>query len=53
MTSRPAPEAILASRSRLPRLDPSLLASRDQAAEGGCGVVGLAAGEAVAGGHLL
>ncbi len=46
--------AVLASRARLPKPDPSYLAlAREQAAEGGCGVIGFASTEQVAGRHLL
>jgi glutamate synthase domain-containing protein 1/glutamate synthase domain-containing protein 3 len=45
------PEAILASRRALPR--PPVAASRAVEAEGGCGVIGIASSEPVAGRHLL
>lgn len=43
---------ILASRGDLPRVDAALL-SRDEAAEGGCGVIGMASSEQVAARHML
>lgn len=43
---------ILTSRAKLPRIDRALL-SRDEAAEGGCGVIGLASSERIAARHML
>lgn len=43
---------ILASRADLPRVDSALL-KRDEAAEGGCGVIGMASSEQVAARHML
>ncbi len=44
---------LIASRSQIrPSIDPSLLA-RDVAAEGGCGVIGMASTEQIAARHML
>jgi len=45
-------EKILASRKSLPKIEVSP-AARDEAAEGGCGVIGIACSEKIAGRHLL
>ena len=45
-------EKILTSRKSLPKIDVSP-AARDEAAEGGCGVIGIACSEKIAGRHLL
>jgi glutamate synthase domain-containing protein 1/glutamate synthase domain-containing protein 3 len=45
-------EKILASRRSLPKIEISP-AARDEAAEGGCGVVGIACSEKIPGRHLL
>jgi len=45
-------EKILASRKSLPKIEISP-AARDEAAEGGCGVIGIACSEKIAGRHLL
>ncbi|MFZ5821100.1 MAG: glutamate synthase, partial [Chloroflexota bacterium] len=45
-------EKILASRKSLPKIEVSA-AARDEAAEGGCGVIGIACSEKIAGRHLL
>jgi glutamate synthase domain-containing protein 1/glutamate synthase domain-containing protein 3 len=47
-----AVEKILASRKVLPKIDLQS-AVRDDAAEGGCGVIGIACSEKIAGRHLL
>lgn len=44
---------LIVSRSRIrPSIDPSLLA-RDEAAEGGCGVIGMASSDQIAARHML
>lgn len=57
MTSSPSYETLeflLHSRSLLPRpSDETLALAREQAAEGGCGVIGFACTEQVAGKHML
>ena len=45
-------EKMLASRKSLPKIEISP-AARDEAAEGGCGVIGIACPEQIAGKHLL
>ena len=52
MTKKMSVEKILASRRSLPKIDVSS-AARDEAAEGGCGVIGIACSEKIAGRHLL
>jgi glutamate synthase domain-containing protein 1/glutamate synthase domain-containing protein 3 len=52
MTKKISVEKILASRTSLPKIDVSP-AARDGAAEGGCGVIGIACSEKIAGRHLL
>ena len=52
MTKKISVEKILASRNILPKIDVSP-AARDEAAEGGCGVIGIACSEKIAGRHLL
>ena len=52
MTKKVSVEKILASRKLLPRIEVSV-AARDGAAEGGCGVIGIACSEKIAGRHLL
>lgn len=45
-------ERLIVARKNLPKVDPALLA-RDEAAEGGCGVIGMASSEQVAARHML
>jgi len=52
MTKKTSIENILASRKSLPKIEISP-AARDDAAEGGCGVIGIACSEKIAGQHLL
>ena len=52
MTNMNLIENILESRSSLPKIDNSV-ALRSEAAEGGCGVIGIACSEKIAGRHLL
>ena len=52
MTKNISVEKILASRKALPKIEVSA-AARDEAAEGGCGVIGIACSEKIAGRHLL
>ena len=52
MTKKISVEKILASRKSLPKIEVSA-AARDEAAEGGCGVIGIACSEKIAGRHLL
>lgn len=53
MNQRTFAKRILGSRGRLPRPDHGVSAVRTQPAEGGCGVIGLACDEPIAGRHLL
>jgi glutamate synthase domain-containing protein 1/glutamate synthase domain-containing protein 3 len=54
MTTPSKHSPLLTSRARLPRPDGSLRGlAQEQAAEGGCGVIGFASTEQVAGRHLL
>ncbi|HUF38541.1 MAG TPA: hypothetical protein VMN57_08460 [Anaerolineales bacterium] len=54
MTSPSEIPSLLASRTHLPApTDDYLALARDQAAEGGCGVIGFASTEQIAGRHLL
>lgn len=54
MTSRKAIETILKSRKVLrPQRGADFYAARDEAAEGGCGVIGIACSEQIPGCHLL
>ncbi|MBN1452183.1 MAG: hypothetical protein JW963_14295 [Anaerolineales bacterium] len=52
MNKKMSIEKILASRKLLPKIEVSP-AARDGAAEGGCGVIGIACSEKIAGRHLL
>jgi glutamate synthase domain-containing protein 1 len=52
MKKKMSVEKILASRKSLPKVDISP-AARDEAAEGGCGVIGIACSEKIPGRHLL
>ncbi len=52
MAKKIYPEKILASRNSLERIEINP-AARDEAAEGGCGVIGIACSEKIAGRHLL
>ncbi|MGB7875060.1 MAG: hypothetical protein WBL25_11805, partial [Anaerolineales bacterium] len=52
MTKKNTVEKILTSRKTLPKIDVSP-AARDEAAEGGCGVIGIACSEKIPGRHLL
>jgi glutamate synthase domain-containing protein 1 len=52
MTDKTSIEKILASRKSLPKIEVSP-AARDEAAEGGCGVIGIACSEKIPGRHLL
>ena len=45
-------DRIITARRALPKVDPILL-SRDEAAEGGCGVIGMASTEQIAARHML
>ncbi len=54
MTTIKAIENLLRTRNHLPQPAPEhLAAARDQAAEGGCGVIGMASDTQIAGRHLL
>ena len=52
MTKEMFVEKILASRKSLPKIEVNP-AARDEAAEGGCGVIGIACSEKIPGRHLL
>jgi len=52
MTKKLSIEKVLASRKSLPKIEVSP-AARDEAAEGGCGVIGIACSEKIPGRHLL
>ena len=52
MKKKMSVEKILASRKSLPKIEVSL-AARDEAAEGGCGVIGIACSKKIPGRHLL
>ena len=52
MANKMSVEKILASRRLLPKIEISS-AARDEAAEGGCGVIGIACSEKIPGRHLL
>jgi len=52
MAKKISPEKILASRSSLQKIEINP-AARNEAAEGGCGVIGIACSEKIAGRHLL
>ena len=52
MTKKISPEKILRSRNSLQKIEISPSA-RDEAAEGGCGVIGIACSEKIPGRHLL
>jgi len=52
MTKKLSVEKILKSRKSLPQIEVRA-AARDEAAEGGCGVIGIACSEKIAGRHLL
>jgi glutamate synthase domain-containing protein 1/glutamate synthase domain-containing protein 3 len=52
MMKKMSVEKILASRKSLPKIEVSPT-KRDEAAEGGCGVIGIACSEKLAGRHLL
>jgi glutamate synthase domain-containing protein 1/glutamate synthase domain-containing protein 3 len=52
MTNKMFVDKLLASRMSLPKIEVSA-AARDEAAEGGCGVIGIACSEKIPGRHLL